>query len=226
VIKTKVLENYLIHANPDTIPRYVVNDLLIDIGRIERMVRDFQKIKFERENLQDFMFEQVESDLLEQAEGVFEGLPDLQFFLNLELSCDDDFFFESLISVVKTTALSLQSDLFKRKNATINRITENLNTLKSDYLNNARAIFEIEQDLTRYNEWTLKSELNQFKSFDRLNSEKITPHFMSLAKSFNAVPDLDKIEKAGGRFNNNQAREDYITEFYSKLYAKPDVDKM
>jgi hypothetical protein len=130
IIKIKVLESYIIHADPDVLPGYIRNNILVDIGRIERMVRRALKNKY---NLPVFIEgvpgpdpgplinadpenENNYETLLQMAGDIFESLPDLDFFQNLSLSCDDDLFFEALISIVRTTALSLQSDLNKSKN--------------------------------------------------------------------------------------------------------------
>jgi predicted aspartyl protease len=38
LIKTKILENYIIHADPESVPCYISTNILIDCGRIERLV--------------------------------------------------------------------------------------------------------------------------------------------------------------------------------------------
>jgi hypothetical protein len=49
LVKTKILESYLIHSDPDALPGYVKYDLLIDIGRIESSVRQGLKLKHEKD---------------------------------------------------------------------------------------------------------------------------------------------------------------------------------
>jgi exonuclease III len=116
LVKTKILESYLIHTDPETIPRYVKFDLLIDIGRIESMVRQSLKVKYDKGELEMENNERISQELLDNARDIYETLPNHDFFLNLTLACDDDFFFEGLISIVRATTLSVQSDLFKYKN--------------------------------------------------------------------------------------------------------------
>jgi hypothetical protein len=118
---------------------------------------------------------QLAQDLLDNARDIFETLPNLEFFLNLTLACDDDFFFEGLISIVRNSTLSVQSDLFKYKNNHKNFLKNRLESLKKDFLQNSREIFELESELTMITEIELKDELASYKIFDRLNTEKITP---------------------------------------------------
>jgi hypothetical protein len=45
-----------------------------------------------------------------------ERLPDLEFFENLALDCDDDVFFEIFVIILKNTSLSFQSNFYRTKN--------------------------------------------------------------------------------------------------------------
>jgi hypothetical protein len=47
------------------------------------------------------------------------------------------------------------------------------------------AIRRAELNLTNHVESELKIELQNYKKFENLNSERITPHFMSLVKNSN-----------------------------------------
>jgi hypothetical protein len=65
LIKTKILESYVIHADPESVPRYVSTNILIDCGRIERLVRQ----GISDPDPDNFIF----------AAEIFETLPDLNF---------------------------------------------------------------------------------------------------------------------------------------------------
>jgi hypothetical protein len=217
LVKTKVLESYLVHSDPDAVPRNGVYNLLEEIGRIDGRIRQIANIMPDAENA-----DEQKSLLIEEAENIFETLPGLNYFLNLPLSCEDDFFFEGLISVVKSATLSIQADLFKTKNKYKKRLCDEIDLLKKDYNRNAMQIFDIENTLTLYIESELKSELENYKKFERLNNEKITPYFMRLVKGSNNTADLSKIKNdAGNAFQSDTDRENYITEFYKKLYEIP-----
>jgi hypothetical protein len=95
LIKSKILESYVIHADPYTVPGFVRNNILIDIGRIERMVRQILESKYDFDPLLPVRDDDSD-ELLEQAMDIFETLPDIEFFENITLSCADDYFFEVL----------------------------------------------------------------------------------------------------------------------------------
>ena len=66
----------------------------------------------------------------------------------------------------------------KKKNTLI---TE-LKNLKLEYSRNNLIILEKERGLSDLLEFELKEELSHIKAFERLNDEKITPHFLNMAK--------------------------------------------
>ncbi|MFN9908203.1 MAG: hypothetical protein ACK56F_19075, partial [bacterium] len=54
------------------------------------------------------------------------------------------------------------------------------------------------------------------------DNEKITPHFLRLAKTLNS-DSLEKIRKDNGeKFETNAEREKHIVDFYRKLYSLPE----
>jgi hypothetical protein len=69
----------------------------------------------------------------------------------------------------------------------------------------------------------LRSEIENLNSFEYLNDEKKTPYFVSLAKSNKAVASTDNIcDENGVPFNSSTARNEYVRNFYAKLYGIPD----
>jgi hypothetical protein len=61
------------------------------------------------------------------------------------------------------------------------------------------------------------------KNFERLNDEKITPYFMSLAKQPSSDALLSDIRHEDNRdFGNATEREQYISSYYKELYKKKD----
>jgi hypothetical protein len=81
-------------------------------------------------------------------------------------------------------------------------------------LTHARRIFDLESEISEIMENDLKTELESYKNFERLNNEKITPYFMKLVKQGCAADSLDSISYDQTKYN---AREDYISEFYEDL---------
>jgi hypothetical protein len=50
-----------------------------------------------------------------------------------------------------------------------------LNDLKKNYQVNMRRIFDLENEISNIQENELRTELENYKNFERLNNEKITP---------------------------------------------------
>ena len=81
---------------------------------------------------------------------------------------------------------------------------------------------ERERELAAVIEKELKSELKHMKKFDRLNNEKITPHFKALTKKSRGEEQLSDIHRDDGTvFGSEQDQNKYITYFYKNLYKKP-----
>jgi exonuclease III len=220
LIKAKIIESYLIHADPDAVPRNFVYNLLEDIGRIDSRVRQSVNTEPDVENANE-----IKEELLAEAENIFETLPEFSTITDLPLSCEDDFFFEGMLSVVKSATLSIQADLFKTKNKYKNRLTSELELLKRNFDANTQQIYRIESILTNICENELREELANYKNFERLNHEKITPFFMRLAKCSQTDSDLKVIKDNDGNvFNTDIQREEFITGFYNKLYDVPEAN--
>jgi hypothetical protein len=77
---------------------------------------------------------------------------------------------------VKTNTLSLQKKISNCKNNFLRTKTEQLNNLKLNYAANSRRIFELESEIGQIAENDLKTELKNYKDFERLSNEKITPY--------------------------------------------------
>jgi hypothetical protein len=76
----------------------------------------------------------------------------------------------------------------------------------------------LESEINDIIEQDLRSELENYTTFERLNSEKITPYFMKLVKQSCAADSLDSIGYDDTKYTSRDA---YITEFYEDLYKKP-----
>jgi hypothetical protein len=68
----------------------------------------------------------------------------------------------------------------------------------------------------------LRKKLESCSNFEILNNEKITPHFVNLAKGFKSEASLNDIFDADDRpFHSTDARKEYIRSYYQELYATP-----
>jgi hypothetical protein len=69
------------------------------------------------------------------------------------------------------------------------RITE----LKKDFDANAGEILRTERELNKIVDDAMREEILKMHNFEQLNSEKITPYFLSLAKKNNNIDSLADI---------------------------------
>jgi hypothetical protein len=82
-------------------------------------------------------------------------------------------------------------------------------------------IIELETSLNSLVDGELRHELNKYSGFEVLNSEKITPFFLSLAKGSQVEAKMDDIRnETGVEFNSMGERKHYIREFYANIYRK------
>jgi hypothetical protein len=82
LMKAVVYECYLHHADPASFPAYQKNNILLDIGRIHHRINQCHD-------------SERKTELLQEVSEIFEVLPDLEFFEQLERSCEDDVFFRN-----------------------------------------------------------------------------------------------------------------------------------
>jgi hypothetical protein len=68
----------------------------------------------------------------------------------------------------------------------------------------------------------LRLEISKYKKFERLNNEKMTPHFMCLVKNdIRQEATLENIcDDAGSQFNTECDRHEYLNDFYRNLNKK------
>jgi hypothetical protein len=109
----------------------------------------------------------------------------MEFLDSLELDPTPDIFLETLILCVKNNALLEQRRSINVNNVKKSELILRVKSLKKteNALQNANEIILAERALSRHVEKELKLELENYRKFENLNSEKITPHFMSMVKS-------------------------------------------
>jgi hypothetical protein len=163
------------------------------------------------------------AELLAEASEIFETLPQLDYLESLPLSVGPDVFFEGLVLSVKNQVLSKQSYIFRMKKIRKTMITERIRLLKKNLVDNYEEIYRYEAILNNIIEGELKDELLHYKKFERLNNEKITPHFMKLAAiDSTTTHSLEKICKdTSDDFDSTIERDNFIVNFYETLYEKP-----
>jgi hypothetical protein len=137
--------------------------------------------------------------------------------------CEDDKFFELLIDYTNRATFKLQDKSNRAEKIVRNRLLNQLKDLKKQdrYLGSMPTIVEIENKLNEMEERENAVKVVNYLKSEVLNGEKITPHFLRLAKTLNN-DSLEKIRKDDGSlFLNNKERETHIVNFYKNLYSLP-----
>jgi hypothetical protein len=99
---------------------------------------------------------------------------------------------------------------------------EHLKNFKKNLPAGSDEILECESILNRQTDLELRAEIENLRSFEYLNDEKITPFFVSLAKGSNASASTDSIcNQDGVPFQNSDDREKFVRNFYANLYKIP-----
>jgi hypothetical protein len=116
-VEVAVKEFYLNNADLDTIPRYIVNNLRMEFGRVYTRLSAATNLELMvvRENTLNNDTKLQIALYLNEASDILETMPELSFFENLDLIPEPDFFFEGLVLAVKSEVLSKQATIFKTK---------------------------------------------------------------------------------------------------------------
>jgi hypothetical protein len=99
---------------------------------------------------------------------------------------------------------------------------------KSDIANrDGNAIIQAERALTSHIEKELKIELENYRKFENLNAEKITPHFMSIVKSSNKNDCPTTIcDDNNLPFEDIKDLSTYVGNYFKNIYQnEPDLEQ-
>ncbi len=100
-----------------------------------------------------------------------------------QFNIDDDLFMEGLMNNVRNQVISHQSFMLKTAKSKRKSLLERIKNLQNDPLQNFDELTELENFLNKALDRELRHELEKLSGFEAINSEKITPYFLSLAKS-------------------------------------------
>jgi hypothetical protein len=117
--------------------------------------------------------------------------------------------------------VSHQNFVFKNAKKSRHDLETKLKTLYADPAANMDRIIELESSLNSLVDSELRHELSKYSGFEVLNSEKITPFFLSLAKGSQVEAKMDNIRnEAGIEFASVEERKKFIRQFYANIYRK------
>jgi predicted nucleic acid-binding protein len=135
---------------------------------------------------------------------------------------DPDIFFAIMIGMIKNDFVSYQVFAKLTSNKTINELKNRISDAKAnDNYDNYEIIFLMEKELYKLTEAAMVAEISKHPKFELLNNEKITPYFMNLVKQCKSNDSLALIRNdAGEDFASERARNQYITNYYRRLYTR------
>jgi exonuclease III len=158
--------------------------------------------------------------LLGDTRELIENLP-WEAIKNSELTINDDIFLETLMSDLKNDICSFQSHLKITRSLRRTNMIKKLNNLKLNYRENAEEIFELESKLNKILHSELICELEKYQLFEQVNSEKISPFYLKLAKSGKPSKKLSDLKKNDGcNFENEGELKKFVFDYYAGLYKK------
>ncbi len=134
---------------------------------------------------------------------------------------DDDFFPEGLLNNVRNQVISHQSFMLKIAKSKRRNLLDRIKRLQSDLILNFDELNDLEIFLNRSLDLELRHELGKMSGFEAVNSEKIPPFFLGLAKSSKSEAKMEDIKNYDGvAFTNSNDMKTYVKNFYSDLYKR------
>ncbi len=221
IVRCQVTEHYIHHALIcEDFPIEFKHELLNTIGRINQNLAIVRNLLTDIATGNDPV--NINEELANTREEIVrltELLPHIDYLDSLALTCDNKAFLETLVMSIKNATLSTQHFFYKIKSKTKDTIKKQLTLLKQNYVGNQGDIFRLEARLSRIVDSELRDEISMNRNFERLNDEKITPYFMSLAKQLSTDALLSDIRNDNGvDFIDCSERENYLVDYYKDLY--------
>jgi hypothetical protein len=223
LIHAVTCETYLIHSNVARIGRFEKQNLLTFCGRIRETIRSCgpppESILGLEVSVEHFASRRAKIGRLE----VLKNNLDLDTIERLPLTCNPVILLETLLSNVKNEVISHQVFIKRAKNEKIVWLKKKLAEVKSSENPDCDEINNLERKLDSIMDSDMRSDLEKYRYFELLNSEKMTPRFLSLAKKENKTISITQIcDDTGTAFTSANARTEYIRNFFQKIYKAPD----
>jgi hypothetical protein len=224
-VQAGIIETYLHHSA--VTPGFSEGEKQRLLRVIGNIMRNLQAIKELELNMATNGRNEREEILLAGYRGevrlLFDDMPELTFFENLDKTCGDEIFFETLANSIRNNTLSHQSTIFTVKNARKQRLMNLISDLKRQFNENSNEILNLERELSVIEENERKQELEHYRTFSILNAERITPYFMSLVKNTKQEQTTnDIVDDASNIFISEEERATYIGNYFKNLHKAND----
>jgi hypothetical protein len=140
----------------------------------------------------------------------------------IPLNIDDNDFLELLMNNIRNEVISYQSFVSKTVNTSLKNLTEKIEALKRDYVQNNPGISELETKLREVNEIKINSILERNKNFDTIHGERVTPFFLKMAKGFQHESSMrDICDSNGVQFASLKEQKADIRNHFANSFKKP-----
>jgi hypothetical protein len=124
---------------------------------------------------------------------------------------EDDGFLEYLVNNIRNEIVSYQSFIFKKVDESYENLISRIDNLKQNAIQNQTLISECELKLHEMNEIKINAVLEGNPNFNQLNSERITPFFLKMAKGLQLTGSMwDIRDPDGAPFESTQVQKNYI----------------
>jgi len=171
-VKSAVFECYLQHWSPPPVPGVdnnaaIIERNLLSIGRINVLLDEIKNLEHQMalSGFNEYQDLEINGKRGEIA-LIFEDMPNLEFFENLNLDYEPEIFFQTLVSCIKNNVLSHQATVFKLKHEKKKHLTGIIENLKKNFERNKAEILNVERQLSMQVESELRDELLHFKKFE------------------------------------------------------------
>ena len=226
VVKLAASECYFIHTPDNVLGLEEKNLRLLNIGRCKTAFRSLGP------DPKYLPIDSLDADLLQQRDDAINNirisLEQINFndLENMPRSCDGDIFMEILLMAVKNDTISYQTFIKKEKDKALTELRKALANEKNGDNPNLDTIVRLESRLNLYVDSEMSREIEKYSLFEHVNMEKMTPHFLKLAKC--TKPDnllVDIKNDRGEDFESETVQREFIVGYYEKLYRLPENQK-
>jgi len=222
VVRTAVLECYIHHINRELCHNFNVEASLNRIGRIWSLLREAGSVYSVNRDAdggeERFILRQA---CLDEIRIISNGFS-VERIQSLPLQCEDDIFLETLLSALKNEVSSYQNFIFKNKTEYKNNLSDELKLCSSNLPLDFALYSSIEKKLNEIVNKELEIEVSKSPIFEHLHNEKASPLFLKLGKSAKQSSKISDIcNSDGSPFVTDADRDNYIVNYYKKIYTVP-----
>jgi hypothetical protein len=198
------------------------NLLMSRIGRCRQLLRDagpdLRHYKLSFNTVADF---DNRNACLEEIMLIINS-PEWQGIKDFNTNIDDDLLFEMIMNHVKTDLISYQIFLNRFLSKEKRLLRERIKNLSANFQENFQAIADTEKLLQRISEDKIEAALYSHPVFEHINSEKMSPRFLRLAKGRDRNDSLFNIvDERGENYRTNNLCKVAVQNYFADIYEVP-----